>query len=897
MNTCMTITCATCELDTDCRIGYSNRHIQPIHFSCPHCHTQLEIILDISEAPRSNFTFNGCKPSKHQPNGPFSGANPFVDLHLDFPVKFGGYVPGATPWFASLEQVKKATDGDSKKAYEMSQFHAARLHALNQLYSRADELKRIINLYHGNNKQLFQRRAAEYLEEDEKQSLLPQDLNATLYRVIAKAFFPFVVLEHGREISEELPKMLYALDSAALSSFIEEIFSTGYINALQRDCLRVYPKIFDAELSLRPALYEGLNITEMSDLINMAAYEMQSNCDLNTRVGVDKKLAHFVVSYNQVKPSEAVLRDTEDSMFSVMALDENHFATFLHNDNGYWHLHIFVSRIEKGSLHRGNALWHDQINRDKVCREVETRHNLLRDNGLHKVDDLGQLVEIPREERRAKRNSNPLSVSDRARTTEIYSGEKSFQTWANEIRIGDRLQHAKSWQDLHAAAAAYGCELKPKGAGYVIVPVGEKGGIQLSKIGLKNLTAKFGVFQNAEPGQQAQPETTYKPSATQAKAASHYDQWSVAKDTFKPIKTAQINEQRELHKKIRKDLQAQHKADLAKIRAARKGQERFVAVSVAKMEHAIALANLADQLAHNRHALHKQLADRGPGNTFRDYLLKEATKGDEHALVLAQKYGAQEATKVARQRESDHLQIVAAATGSETKLAQRTRLNFTHRVERNGTVIYDLGRGRMITDSAISRQVQLNNIAASSPEAISTALQFASARFGRTLTLYGTQEFQRLAVEIAVKKGLAVNFADPTLDAYREKLLLDKQQIAFNHRKQQSLTLSQKTKVVNHIQHEAAPAEEFPMKVIEPAVNPLQLWMDENPDMKQTYLLEGQGKVLHVLSDGRWIQNKGRGNFAVQPSTLGVQLQVGNNVFVGKNGSVELLSDKSKLAR
>ncbi|EUJ10555.1 relaxase/mobilization nuclease family protein [Methylophilaceae bacterium 11] len=644
-------------------------------------------------------------------------------------------------------------------------------------------------------------------------------------------------------------------------------------------------------------VYEGLNITEMSDLINMAAFEMQSNCDLNTRVGVDKKLAHFVVSYNQVKPSEAVLRDTEDSMLSVMALDENHFATFLHNDNGYWHLHIFVSRIEKGSLHRGNALWHDQINRDKVCCEVEIRHNLPRDNHLHIADELGQIAEIPREERRAKRDSNFLSVSDRTRTTEIYSGEKSFQTWVNEIRIGDRLKHAKSWQDLHAAAAAYGCEVKPKGAGYVIIPVGEKGGIQLSKIGLKNLTFKFGAFQNAEPGQQAQPDTEYKPAPTLAKAASHYDQWSVAKDTFKPIKTALINEQRELHRQIRKNLQVQHKANLEKIRAGTKGQDRFVAVSVTKMEHAIALAILEDQFAHNRQVLHKQLAEQGPGNTFRDYLVKEASNGDELALTLAQKYAAQHATKVTRQQEADYLQIVAAATGYENKLAQRTRLNFTHRIERNGTVIYDLGRGRLLTDSAISKQVQLNNMAANSPEAISTALQFASARFGRTLTLYGTQEFQRLAVETAVNKGLAINFADPTLDAYREKLLLDKQKIAFNHRKQQSLRHGQKGEEISQSRHEITPVAESPIKAFEPAIDPLQEWKGANPEMVQTYSQEGEGKVLHVLSDGRWIQNKGRGNFAVQPSSLGVQLQVGNNVFVGKNGSVELLSDKSKLAR
>lgn len=78
-------------------------------------------------------------------------------------------------------------------------------------------------------------------------------------------------------------------------------------------------------------VYVGLDMAEM---IGLAATEMQANCDMNTRVGEDKKLAHFVISFNQDRPSEAVLRDTEDSMLSTIKLDKNHFATFLHNDNG-----------------------------------------------------------------------------------------------------------------------------------------------------------------------------------------------------------------------------------------------------------------------------------------------------------------------------------------------------------------------------------------------------------------------------------------------------------------------------------------------------------------------------------------------------------------------------------
>ena len=90
-------------------------------------------------------------------------------------------------------------------------------------------------------------------------------------------------------------------------------------------------------------------------------------------------------------------------MLSAMKLDKNHFATFLHNDNGYWHLHIFSSRIEKEKPHRGNALWQDKTIRDKVCREIELRHKLHRDNGMHKVDGNGQLVEIPRDRSEERR--------------------------------------------------------------------------------------------------------------------------------------------------------------------------------------------------------------------------------------------------------------------------------------------------------------------------------------------------------------------------------------------------------------------------------------------------------------------------------------------------------------
>lgn len=266
MNTCMTITCSTCEQDTDCRIGYSNRPIQPLQFSCHHCQSLLEITLDMSGSAKSAFSFKGCSPSGIPTKGAFGSVNPFVDLHLDFPVKFGSYVMGLTPWFASLNHLDDVT-GDREKSLQLSIFHSQRLGILNELYLKSDELKRVINLYHGANKQLFQKRAADFLGEKQEQSILQQDLNATLYRVIAKAFLPFVVFEQGREISEELPKLLFKLDREQLDLFIEDIFCSGFLTSLQRDCLRIYPRVFEVEIPFRPALFLDFFDGEKSEVM------------------------------------------------------------------------------------------------------------------------------------------------------------------------------------------------------------------------------------------------------------------------------------------------------------------------------------------------------------------------------------------------------------------------------------------------------------------------------------------------------------------------------------------------------------------------------------------------------------------------------------------------------
>lgn len=252
----MTMTCKVCSKDTDCRIGYSNREIQPLSFACPHCGSLMRITLDISNAPESKFSFESCHPSDNQPRRMFDGSNPFVDLHLDFPVRFGKYVPGLTP-FMSASQDLHDEDNPMMGILKM-QFHNERLNQLNYFHNKADEIKTIIRLYGGNDKQLFKKRVGDFLKKDMGPSLKPQDVNAALYQFLSVVFLPFVDFGEVKDVVDGFSDLSVKLPKPALGKFVETIVKAGFLANLQRDCLKIYPEIYHAEIALRPALFLDL---------------------------------------------------------------------------------------------------------------------------------------------------------------------------------------------------------------------------------------------------------------------------------------------------------------------------------------------------------------------------------------------------------------------------------------------------------------------------------------------------------------------------------------------------------------------------------------------------------------------------------------------------------------
>lgn len=258
MNTNMTLTCNVCEQDTDCRIGYSNRRIQPLSFACPHCGSLMQVTLDISNAPASGFQFKSCDPSTQQSGGPFNGKNPFVDLHLDFPVRFGKYVMGNTPFMMAMQDLHDPTATDPNAAVHKLEFHSQRLNQLNHFHNQSDQIKTIIRLYSGKNKQLFKKRVGDFLNNDQGTSLKPQDVNASLYQFVSFVFLPFIHFGVVKQVVHGFTDLTMRLHGKAFSDFVGSLISSGFLSTLQKDCLKIYPEIYDAEMPMRPALYLDL---------------------------------------------------------------------------------------------------------------------------------------------------------------------------------------------------------------------------------------------------------------------------------------------------------------------------------------------------------------------------------------------------------------------------------------------------------------------------------------------------------------------------------------------------------------------------------------------------------------------------------------------------------------
>lgn len=286
----MTLTCSTCLKDIDFRLGMSNRDLQPFSLACPHC----SALINITIGKGVGFKVEGAEQLSERQYGKFDGRNPFVDMHLDFPVYFGPYVMGATPFLMAIQMIQKSAKATNfGNPMELYQFHNNRLIQLNHFREKSEKIRNIIRLYHGKDKKLFKKQVGDFLETKESSSLLPQDINATLYKFISFVFLPFLDHHTITKFVEDFGPFVMNLaetTNGAFDKFVDRLVDTRFLQNVQRDTLKLYPEIYDAELPLRPALL--LDFIDFYDRNKVAA--RVSNEDFDTYKDLYKDIAEVL---------------------------------------------------------------------------------------------------------------------------------------------------------------------------------------------------------------------------------------------------------------------------------------------------------------------------------------------------------------------------------------------------------------------------------------------------------------------------------------------------------------------------------------------------------------------------------------------------------------------------
>ena len=240
MNINFTLQCDACGEDTNVRFGMSNRAQQPVRFACQSCGTTIDIDLDSRDMHLSGAT-------RVEGKQPFDADTNFVDLHLDFPVSFEPYQMGMTPFMRAAGRVE----------FEKMQLHGSRLSHLDTVASKARNFRTILKLYAKSKLVPFKLNVERFFEI-KVTSDKPQDVNAALYRLIALMMAAYEYPGQNRQTVDDISEVLFEVAEkhrAEFDEFLQTLIDNNFLKNLQLDILEVYPKILDAELVMRPALF------------------------------------------------------------------------------------------------------------------------------------------------------------------------------------------------------------------------------------------------------------------------------------------------------------------------------------------------------------------------------------------------------------------------------------------------------------------------------------------------------------------------------------------------------------------------------------------------------------------------------------------------------------------
>jgi hypothetical protein len=486
----------------------------------------------------------------------------------------------------------------------------------------------------------------------------------------------------------------------------------------------------------------------LADDLEAAIKVMDATQAMNTRVKADANY-HLVVAF---PPGERPRRDQieaiEDRLVAGLGLSAHQRISALHGDKEHLHLHVAINLIHPETF-KAAHLFRDHERLAVMAAELEVEHGLTRTN--HGLPEPGR-----------------TRVPDAAVTMRAHTGEEPLIDWVKRVAGPDLLAAGRDdrggWLALHVAAARHGLEIRPRGAGLVIGKRGEPALMMRASdldrsMSFGKLTDRLGVYQPAGATVAAVvPESTYERTVRPENRGDPglWDRYVLERDAARVSRGEVLEAQIAAERASRAKITAHYAAKFGEIKRLKVtiGIDPRIRYDALKREQRA----LLDRHRRESLAVRERIrTEHPPAPGWPDWLRREAEGGDRAALdalqQTADRQGYQERIVAPMIRVPDRPVSAGATFGVKAK------------VRRNGDQTWRMEDGGAVLDT--KEGVALVTF---SPQAAHLALDLAHRRAnGAPLEIGGDDRFRLSFLEAAVTDRIEIRFADPTLEAERDR--------------------------------------------------------------------------------------------------------------------------------
>jgi hypothetical protein len=466
----------------------------------------------------------------------------------------------------------------------------------------------------------------------------------------------------------------------------------------------------------------------ISDDIELVALEVLNTQAMNTRSLADKTY-HMIVSFRDgEEPDTSSLAAIEERICDALGFSGHQRVSVVHHDTDNRHLHIAINKIhpKRFTIHEP---FHAYRTLARVCDSLEDEFGLRKDN------------HIPRK----------VGAENRATDMEHHTGIESLLGWVQR-GCKAQMQQAQSWEQLHAVLSTNGLRLHPRANGLVIT---DQDGttIKASSVGREfskpKLEQRFGPFQST-PEQEAalKPRRRYekRPLGLRPNTAKLFAQYLAAQAQTKAIRA---RERQRLRERKERRIEAAMRSVRLKRAALKLAHMPRQAKKLMYGALASALRDEISEIRRESRQEYKSISQRCRRRQWLDWLRHQAGAGNPDALaVLRGRMPTRDPDRDGIKGDG-HLQPHPSGRPRDS-------------VTKQGTIIYRVGASAVMDDGDSLRVSR-----GAKQDALQAGLRMALERFGKRITVKGSNAFKEQIIIAAAAANLPIVFDDPTIEQRR----------------------------------------------------------------------------------------------------------------------------------